>query len=437
MPVIVNLPENGIRLRFDGPEQRLRLIEIVELDKDRFNVKNEALILSNDGLSTRPALHYRRVYQLFGASYPGEYVSSNDGSGQGLYVVSYPGIALSFPLAQSVFSPDIDHAKMLSTSASSVASIALFEGKSWPEARKDLFTRRSAFPRSLGPVLRHKEGMPDEIEIVRILDAGRLEFVRRTASSVRLVLNETTPQDLVTDFGPPDVIYKRPTDTTGMPQRPSRATRRRSSNVVPRGSYGSTPSSVSSTNTDTYDADFEEDDAIDGPDVVRSEDQYYCYYNYGFDVLLSSAVNATSANNNASSSRSRVLRIILHGNIPGSYSFNRHRRCQWTVDYIKPQQEPIISEANFQDIHARLLAAFKGVWPEKEMREGMVLVRDWNGDSPSGSAVLIGEESDEEEEEELWDRNKEQWLKNTRLYTFPGLMMEVMHNGAISALTVY
>jgi len=436
VPVIVNLPENGLRLRFDAPEQRLRLIEIVELDKDRFNVKNELLILPNDGLPARPALHYRRVYQLFGASYPGEYISSGDGSGQGLYVVSYPGIALSFPLAQSIFSPDIDHAKMLSSSASSVAAIAIFEGKSWPEARKDLFTRRSAFPRSLGTVFRHKEGMPDEIELVRVLEAGRLELVRRNASSVKITLHETTPQDLITDLGPPDAIYKRPTDMTEAPQRPNRTTRRRSSNAVPRGSYGSTPSSVSSTNTDTYDADFEEDDAIDGPDVIRAEDQYYCYYNHGFDVLLSSTTTSTPAASNASSSKSRVVRIVLHGNVPGSYPFNRHRRCQWIVEYVKTQHQPVTSESKFKDVHGRLLTAFKGVWPEKEMKEGMVLVRDWNGDSPSGSAVLIGEESDEEEEEPF-DRNKEQWLKNTRLYKFPGLMMEVMHNGAISALTVY
>jgi hypothetical protein len=43
-PVILNLPTNGVRLRFDGPEQRLRLIEVLDFtkshliykDKDRF-----------------------------------------------------------------------------------------------------------------------------------------------------------------------------------------------------------------------------------------------------------------------------------------------------------------------------------------------------------------------------------------------------------------
>ena len=131
----------------------------------------------------------------------------------------------------------------------------------------------------------------------------------------------------------------------------------------------------------------------------------------------------------------------MHGNIPGSYPFNRHRRCRWSLDFVAPLKKrhdgSITSETDFYAANPRLLEHFKGVWPEKDMKEGMVLVRDWSGDSPSGSAILIGEESDEEEEDQAWDRNKEQWLKNTRLYKFPELMFEVMHNGVISGLTVY
>ena len=99
------------------------------------------------------------------------------------------------------------------------------------------------------------------------------------------------------------------------------------------------------------------------------------------------------------------------------------------------------SETPFDAIHSSLLSAFKDVWPEKDMKEGMVIVRDWGGDdSPSGTAVLIGGDMDEDDEEEEESPDKdggEQWLKNTQLYKFPGLMFEVMHNGAVSALTIY
>lgn len=440
VPILVTLPENGIRLRFDGPEQRLRLIEIIDLAKDKFTVKNDPLISGSDESTAKPSLLYRRVYQIFGASYPGEYIKPTNGTASGTYVVSYPGIALNFPLDPSTWSPDIDHAKMLSTSAAAVTSIAIFEGKSWSEARKGIYTRKPTFPRSLQTAPRHKEGMPDETDMVNIVGPGKLEIVRRTTFAITITLHETTAQDLITDLGAPDAIYKRPGETNDIPQRPVRAPRRRSSNVVPRGSYGSTPSSVSSTNTDTYDADFEEDDAIDGPDIVRSEDQYYCYYQHGMDVLLSATAGSKASAPVSASPRSKVTRVIMHGNIPGSYPFNRHRRCRWILGHVpsakNAKDDLITSETDFYSAHPRLLDHYKGVWPEKDMKEGMVLVRDWNGDSPSGSAILIGEESDEEEEAG-WDRNKEQWLKNTRLYKFPELMFEVMHNGVISGLTVY
>jgi len=484
VPVIVNLSGNGIRLRFDGSEQRLRLIEIIDLDRDRFTVRNEPLSPASDAPTSHVNLLYRRVYQLFGASYPGEYIKPADGATKGTYVVSYPGIALTFPIEPSAWSPNVDHAKMLSTSGAFVSSIALFEGRSWPEARKYLFDGKPAFPRSLNPAPRHKEGLPDEIEMIRVTSEGKLEVIRRSSFAVSIRLHNTTAQDLITDLGPPDAIYKRPNEVAETPPKPAaRVPRRRSSTAMARvGSYGSTPSSISSSNTDTYDADFEGDDAIDGPDVVRGEDQYYCYFQHGLDVLLSSSITSNRGPAAAShASQSRVRRVVMHGNVPGSYPFNRHRRCRWSLDYIRPALEetsknppqnsnkhdnerhdtdtdnndPITSETNFYtSAHARLLRHFAGVWPEKDMKEGMVLVRDWNGDSPTGSAVLIGrgggggdsEVEDEEEEgnhemtglgEGFGGVGGEQWLKNTRLYKFPGVMFEVMHNGAVSALTVY
>ncbi|KAF2157408.1 hypothetical protein K461DRAFT_219984 [Myriangium duriaei CBS 260.36] len=437
-PIIIELPKNGLRLRFDGPEQRLRLIEIMDLDQDQFTVKNEPLIQTNDQ-SHRPGqniLLYRRVYQLFGASYPGEYIPSKTSS-TGTYVVSYPGIALSFALESSAWSPQVDHAKMLAERGTAVSTIALFEGKSWAEARKDLFTRKPSQPRSLTQNSRPKEGLPDEVEVIEIKSQGRIEFSRRTSFPVALTIGSTTAQDLITDFGPPDSIYKRPSDTSDTALRPTRTSRRRSSSVIPR-SFGSTPSSMSSTNTDTYDADFEEDDGIDGPDVVRPEEQYYCYFHHGFDVLVGPATaEQTKGPAAAPGAQPVATRIILHGNVPGSFEFNRHRRTRWVLDEVGPGGESITSESHFPDVHDRLIAQFKDLWPEKEMREGMVIVRDWAGDSPSSSAILIGEGPDEEEEEAWGQEGSEKWLKNTQLYKFPGLMFEVMHNGAIAALTVY
>lgn len=433
-PIIVNLPGNGLRLRFDPTDQRLRLIEIVDLFKDSFLFKNEQLLLLTDeaNVKIKSPLMYRRVYQLFGPSYPGEYLGPSHRSRSGTYMLSFPGIAFSFPIDNSAWSPRLDHAKMLSSSGTAVTSIAIFEGASWPEARKDLFTRKPSLPRSLSLPPRHKECMPDEIDFINILEGGHLECLRRSSPPVTILMGDTTAQDLITDLGAPDTIYKRPVRLDDQPQRPARPARRRSSNAITRGSYSSTPSSYSSSNTDTYDVDFEDDDGIDGFDVVRSEEQYYCYFKHGFDILLAPSDPPTT--NGHAEPRLTVSRVVLHGNVPGSYAFNRHRRIRWALQYI----DHICSESDFNKAHRQLLKKFMGVWPEKDMKDGMVIVRDWNGDSPSGSAILIGD-GDEGDEDEDNDgaKNSEQWLKNTQLYKFPGLMFEVMDNGAISALTVY
>lgn len=462
-PVIVNLPDNGIRLRFDGVDQRLRLIEILDFHRSKFTYKNEDLIPHQaSGAATfgkpQSPLIYRRVYQLFGPSYPGEFLPPTDGSAIGTYVLSFPGIALSFPLQASAWSTHADHPTFLTKSASPVTSIAIFEGMTWPEARKDLFIRTPSNPRSSAVAARPRETAPDEIEYVKVHGAGKLEVLRRSSPSTWIVLSQTTPQDLITELGPPDQICRRPQNEEDTPRKPVSNGTRRTSSVLPR-SYGSTPSSLSSNNTDSYETELDDDDAGEGADTFQAHEQYYCYFEHGFDVLLGpptdiSPLPVNVAHDDQSlqpttcDSHNTATRVILHGNVPGSYPFNRHRRSRWSLEYIA-NNEAITSESQFNDVHPTLLKAFKGIWPEKEMQEGMVIVRSWGGDndSPSGSAILIGGEMDEDMEDmegSGWDKAggqsgnaSEQWLKNTRLFKFPGLMFEVMHNGTVSALTVY
>lgn len=458
-PVIVNLPENGLRLRFNGPDQRLRLIEILSFDQSKFAFKGKDLAVQHDAASARlrtpqPSLTYRRIYDLFGPSYPGEYQCPASSTETGVYVLSFSGIAFSFPLATSAYTPHGDHADMLSSAGSSVQSVAVFDGRSWPEARKQLFDGQALLSESVSPVARAKDGLPNMVEGLRLHGSGKIEVLHRTSPPTWMVTGQTTAQDLLNDLGPPDAIYKPPTQADETPAKMVRPARRRSSGAI-RNSYGSTPSSYSSTNTDTYDADFEEDDGIDGPDIVRERDQYFCYFEHGLDVLLGHAATISplpvwlrgddntsdAAQHSADGATPTVARVIIHGNVPGSYSFNRHRRCRWVLDHINSpankEQASLTSESKFTEIQPHLLKVFQDVWPAKDMTEGMVIVRDWNDGSPSGSAILIGDDLEDDEEEPHDARTGEQWLKNTQLYKFPGLSFEVMHNGDVSALTVY
>lgn len=429
-PIVVALPSNGFRLRFDASTQRLRLIELVDIARagPNFAYKGDQLLAPISTTSDALGLVYRRVYQLFGPSYPGEYIPSTTAAGHGFYILSFDGIAFTFPLAASSYHADMDHAHMLSSSAGPVHSIAIFDASSWP-----LFTSAPDHREHITESTTTSEPSADYPAASNFDSASvnlaeeKVTLTNRQGRCTSLYLGQTTAQDLITDLGPPDAIFNRPGHIVDPPSLALETPdRRRSSSgfVVHRPSHGSAPSSFSSTNTDTYDVDFDQDSAMDGPDVVRVQEQYYCYFRHGIDILIGPSPTATSHLPTTSTAN----RIVLHGNIPGSYSFNSHQRIQWSVDDLK-----MTSESAFSSVHDLLLAKFKGIWPDKDMAAAMVIVRDWAADSPGGSAILIDNDSAEDEDGEDADR----WLKNTRLYKFPGLMAEVMHNDSISALTLY
>src|SRR5271156_910914 len=160
-PVILTLPANGIRLRFDGPDQRLRLIEVLDFSKAALSYKNTDLVRrSRTSSDTSPEPHvqpggplFRHVYnRLFGPTYPGEYIPPdvNSNSDSGTYVLSYPGVAFSFPLKKTAWANQQDFVNLLSSSAASPATaMAIFGGQSWSEARVNLFTKEPSFPRSI------------------------------------------------------------------------------------------------------------------------------------------------------------------------------------------------------------------------------------------------------------------------------------------------
>ncbi|KAI5300513.1 hypothetical protein KEM55_006926, partial [Ascosphaera atra] len=224
LPVIITLPENGVRLRFDGPDQRLRLIEVLEDGFARMGITykgNEVVKLGptgsgkDDENKTGPT--FRHVYhRLFGPSYPGEYLpppASSTPSPYGTYILSYPGVAFCFPLLHSAWSETCDFVSLLSSSAALPATaMSIFSGKSWADARRELYTRVPPYPRNAtsSPPTKGNSSKgskdADEVEHVKIHGAGKVEVVRRSTPPFIITLNETTPIDLVAELGPPDAI---------------------------------------------------------------------------------------------------------------------------------------------------------------------------------------------------------------------------------------
>ena len=152
-PVVVTLSHNGLRLRFDGADQRLRLIEVTDLKKSMLVHKGSELVRSQEITSSTAGPAFKRVYQMFGASYPGEYMPPAPGKSEGTYVLSWPGVAFNFPLQHSAWSPDKDHVSLLGSQAAGPAGLAARGGALAAAATggHPSPARESAFASAAGP----------------------------------------------------------------------------------------------------------------------------------------------------------------------------------------------------------------------------------------------------------------------------------------------
>ncbi|ORY54856.1 uncharacterized protein BCR38DRAFT_453252 [Pseudomassariella vexata] len=472
-PVILSLPANGLRLRFDGAEQRLRLIEVIDFTLSRItyghpekdivkpaSLPGQGITSPKLGAESSSGPSFRNIYhRLMGPTYAGEYIppSDDDKSNTGTYILSYPGVAFSFPLPESAYSPDKDVVSLLSAPASQTAiSMAVFSGKSWAEAREILWTDILPSVKSAYVFSKSKDIVPDEISLVKIHGGGRLQLFKKwTSASLWIILGETTPQELVAELGPPDAIYRKNDQKMYIHKtRTASHSRSRSNNGDYKRPDDLTDTDQSSANTGSDDTD---EEAVEDEFVGNVSGE--CFYNYfylGFDILVSPPVLASrlppsqisTTNRNPSEKPIKVdstnrlvaTKLVLHGNVPGSYPFNRHRRCRWEISYPSSGSDAVDnSETQFNELEERLREEWKNIYMSEDdankRQRGMVLNRGW-GDSPGSSYEFTGgwEDSSGGVAAKKFDGNEE---STTTLYGFPGLVFEVLKNGYVSAVTVF
>ncbi|KAL2201857.1 hypothetical protein CC79DRAFT_1281611 [Sarocladium strictum] len=454
-PVCIELPHNGIRLRFDGPEQRLRLIEVTDFTKNHITFKERDLVRPSKDAATlgspvpgesSSGPSFRHVYhRLLGPTYAGEFIPPPAGQETGIYVLSYPGVAFNFPLLASSYSPNKDVVALLSSSSTQAAtSMAIFSGDSWADARKSLWTEILPSIKSTQALPRTKDVYPDDVSLVQLHGGGRIQLFRKwSTNSTWITLGETTPQDLVMTLGPPNAIYRKNDQKMVIHTMRTTSNARTRPNMVDLGRMDElTDTDQSSMNTGSEDSADEE--AIQDDSLGNSNGE--CFYNYfyhGFDVLISpmppqvspkppgepqSAPQAPEIKAHVPD-RLVATKIVLHGNIPGSYEFNRHRRCRWSIGYL----EDTDSESPFSEIEPRMSACWANSPSHTNSSDprGMVLNRGW-GDSPGSSCELLGGWEDSGARRP--DANGE---STTTLYGFPGLVFEVLKNGFVNTVTVF
>ncbi|KAI1947522.1 isoleucine-tRNA ligase [Ophidiomyces ophidiicola] len=449
-PIEVRLPENGIQLRFDGLDQRLRLIEVLDFTKTTFLYKGREVFKGgHQDAAENTGPKFRHIYnRLFGLTFPGEYIPPESSEEvHGTYILSYPGVSFAFPLIHSPRPADYDFvSKMLPSNSILAASMAIFLGDSWADARSNLFTRLPIYPRLTALTGKNKEHLAEEVDFVNVHGGGRIEIIRKGSLPFWITLSETSPQDLIAELGPPDAIYRKndrrilihggrsPGDSTNTDISPPR-----SENHMEPPYLDHTPDNSAIEDSDDSTSSHDHDNSLSG-------ECFYNYFNHGFDLYIShpttpspSFPGSTTSKTPAiiPSSHLTVTKVILHGNVPGSHTFNRHRRSRWAL--LMDGNMFLNSETHYKTISPKLKEIWKGFYSntseENAFQRGMVLNRGW-GDSPGSSIELLGG----------WEENSKQCqqaatgdidsLGNTELFGFPGLLFEVLKNGASLAAVI-
>ena len=452
-PLIILLPENGLRLRFDGADQRLRLIEIMDFSKIPLTYKGQDLVKHQEG---QPGVGptFKFIYgNLFGPTFEGERIPSASGSHPDVYLLSYPGVAFSFKI--SAQTADTDFVSILSHPSTSAAkAMSIFNGASWDDALKDLWTRPCPHPRSLTAAHGPKSSQADELELAIIRGRGKIEFRRRTLKPWHLILSKTTPQDLVLDIGPPDYIYKKNDHRMAIHQK--EAARKGIQDLTSSLLDTHLDTDQSSVNTTTDISDDRDDSKA--TNKTSEEEYFYNYYRHGFSILMSQQLrNSPPLTPDQLSEEDDIIRaksphlvatkLMLHGNIPNAHDFHRYRRIRWVLDpavIVTLNSKAITSETSFTTIRAKLDSIWGELFAEADRIAGrpekrhMVINRGW-GDSPSSSIELLGgwEDAGDDSVSVTGEDKKPLVPGNTDLWAYQGLIFEVLKNDAVSVLTIF
>ncbi|RIA92291.1 hypothetical protein C1645_765441 [Glomus cerebriforme] len=306
--VFLSLPANGIHMRFDGSSQRLKSVQVSDFSKLRLTYQDSEVS------SGKVAPSFLSIYKIFGPTYPGEL----DGEKKE-YTLNYPGVSFVFPIPEEYISSYI---------SSSDLPMELPNGTSPLLSRLYTFHGPN-FRNSVAPPL-HKSVNSDgigidggefgEVEsVVAELKRGIIiNFLSRNNSnnvSTEIILNVTTPQDLLVDIGSPLRTFFKEEDKMRIHSEDSNA-----NDATERGDGEDLNSSQNGVESLSREED--------------SVDYFYNYFHLGFDVLFDGVTH-------------RCKKIVLHGNVPGHFDFQRYKRCPYKIVVPKVLSTQMSNEGFF------------------------------------------------------------------------------------------
>ncbi|XP_054290277.1 PHAF1 protein CG7083-like [Macrosteles quadrilineatus] len=267
--LVLNLPQDGIRLVFDSVVQRLKIIEIYNMKLVK--LKYCGLVFNSPEVC--PSIE--QIEHSFGATHPGVYDAEKQ-----LFVLNFRGLSFSFHV-ETKFQPShtagLGSLQFASGSSPCVSATSVYSGQSLADCS----------PPPLPLSCYYAQLYLSYVDVLR--DNKRTRGLRlhlyteglnrRKQTLVREVHFSDTCQDVATLLGTPQRVFFKAEDKMKIhsPNAHRRVTARRS-------------------------------------------DFFFNYFSLGMDILFDARTQ-------------KVKKFVLHTNYPGHYNFNIYQRCEFHLGF--------------------------------------------------------------------------------------------------------
>ncbi|KAI8089869.1 uncharacterized protein BX664DRAFT_334119 [Halteromyces radiatus] len=458
---IVCLPYNGINLWFDGSLQRLTAIECSDPSKVKLVYQN------SDVSSSRTIPTFLLIYKCFGPTYLGEFKAD-----QNIYILNYPGLSFTFPIPQKynhLYTNSTELPLEFPDGTTPIASkMYLFhsQNSNWETASPPPISKTLAeinggkstkygklgrrelevvvakpshgvklyFPSLTSQHQRQPTPSPSTSSTPNIVPTTTTSSPSSSSSKqgkdnndnmnetsalssyqeVEILLRVTALQDILADLGKPSRVFYKEEDKMKIHSV--------ADDGVAMGKMGKLDSMIGLTNS-------EGDDDRDLSSMNNATDYFLNYFHLGMDILVDGTEHVCK-------------KIILHGNIPGHYDFQRYKRCPFKLvfpkELVNGQQNPnkllvdVESDPDEDQVPAHIVTANMKIttiqqripWKSSnkitskptdetqlEQQKPVILTRGPNEQNPFGSTYLTGYSE--------------------------GIVMEVMKNGYVPTVVLF
>ncbi|KAI9265979.1 hypothetical protein BY458DRAFT_556628 [Sporodiniella umbellata] len=434
---IVALPKSGLNLRYDGSLQRLKSIECYDPSRVKLIYQN------SDVSSSKTIPTFLLIYKSFGPTYPGEFDTA-----QSTYTLKYPGLAFTFPIPakhQNLYKSSTDLPLEFPDGTTPIASkIVLYSNSStWQEAAVPSLPKVIAESNASTSI---KYGKTERREVENVIvkptkgitlvfpaanSTGAIEnnvnshknangeegdIASNTANgnkahstfihhrTVSIYLHSSTPQDILAELGKPSRIFYKEEDKMKIH---SVSEQSNSSQTLPH-----QPFELSASDTAAAAANNMIDDR-----GVQPTDYFFNYFYLGIDILIDGALHVCK-------------KVVLHGNVPGHYDFQKYKRCPFQIQFSKRKtkknkqanpsllvdveddnEETITASMKISTMQERIPWDCNSTIKDDSSKKPVILTRGSSEQNPFGSTYLTGYDE--------------------------GIVMEVMKNGCVPTVVIF